>query len=177
MPCFHFIFDVCFTFAVYLLYFADVDHRSFNVDNVNTAESTTFDPDHMMEVDKVTEAGSSVDAPDPMTWSGDSLEQNLRLEEVPVLAGGDNSSLQCTSPEEKRQRIDDNTKESPRTSARSSPRPQTGDDHSVSSGKTSSADSSGKSPDHKVKGTVSSTQCCSVILIVLLIQVEQVMIF
>lgn len=143
---------------------------------MNTAESTTFNPDHMMEVDKVTEAGSSVDAADHMSWSGDSLEQSLRLQEVPVIAGGDNSSLQCTSPAEKRQRIDDNTKESPRTSARSSPRPQTGDDQSESSEKASSWDSTGKSPDHKIKGMAMWTRCCNIILIVLIIQVEQVMI-
>ncbi|XP_062572850.1 titin homolog [Saccostrea cucullata] len=132
-------------------YQPDVDHHSFNPDNVNTAESTTLNPDHMMEVDKVTEAGSSVDGVDHMSWSGDSLDHSLRLEEVPVTAGGDHSSLQCMSPAEKRQRIDDSGKESPRTSARASPRPHTGDNHSVSSGKASSTEESRKSPDHKAQ--------------------------
>ena len=131
--------------------FSDVDHPSFIPDNVNTAESLTLNPDHMMEVDKVAGAGSSVDGTDHMSWSGDSLDHSLRTEEVPVTARGDHSSnTQCKSPVEKRQRLDDGG-QSPR-SPRSSPRLQTGDDHSESSGKGSSLEGSGRSPDHKEKG-------------------------
>lgn len=131
--------------------FSDVDHPSFIPDNVNTAESLTLNPDHMMEVDKVAGAGSSVDGTDHMSWSGDSLDHSLRTEEVPVTARGDHSSnTQCKSPVEKRQRMDDGG-QSPR-SPRSSPRLQMGDDHSESSGKGSSLEGSGRSPDHKEKG-------------------------
>eukprot|EP00105_Crassostrea_gigas_P020220 XP_011438955.1 PREDICTED: ensconsin-like isoform X23 [Crassostrea gigas] len=125
----------------------DVDHHSFNPDNVNTAESSTFNPDHMMEVEKVAGAGSPVDSIDPMSWSGDSLDHSLRVEEVPITAGGDNAGVQCKSPAEKRQRMDDSSSEL----MRGSPRPHTGDDHSESSGKGSSLDDSRKSPDTREK--------------------------
>nr|XP_011438936.2 microtubule-associated protein futsch isoform X4 [Crassostrea gigas] len=125
----------------------DVDHHSFNPDNVNTAESSTFNPDHMMEVDKVAGAGSPMDSIDPMSWSGDSLDHSLRVEEVPITAGGDNAGVQCKSPAEKRQRMDDSGSEL----MRGSPRPHTGDDHSESSGKGSSLDDSRKSPDTREK--------------------------
>lgn len=119
---------------------------------MNTAESSTFNPDHMMEVEKVAGAGSPMDSIDPMSWSGDSLDHSLRLEEVPITAGGDNAGVQCKSPAEKRQRMDDSSSELMRGFPRASPRPHTGDDHSESSGKGSSLDDSRKSPDTREKG-------------------------